>query len=77
MSHSEVLGNEQLLTCRLLDGQHLVQVRADPDLTVRSGSRVHLEPDPNGWRLFDQHGEAIPVPEAAPPAPREPTLPEL
>jgi multiple sugar transport system ATP-binding protein len=77
VSHSEVLGNEQLLTCRLLDGHHLVQVRADPDLTVRSGSRVHLEPDPNGWRLFNRNGEAIQVPDAAPTAPREPTLPEL
>ncbi len=29
--HVEGLGNEQLLTARLLEGDHLVQLRAEPD----------------------------------------------
>ncbi|TCD55896.1 sugar ABC transporter ATP-binding protein [Synechococcus sp. BS56D] len=77
VSHCEVLGNEQLITCRLLEGNHLVQVRAEPDLSLTSGSRIHLDADPAGWRLFDQAGEAIPLPEEpAAPGP-EPVLPTL
>ena len=63
VSHSEVLGNEQLLTCRLLDGDHLVQVRADPSLNVSIGGSIHLEADPDGWRLFDEAGDAIALQE--------------
>jgi len=77
VSHSEVLGNEQLITCRLLDGSHLVQVRAEPDLSVVSGNRIHLEADPNGWRLFDADGEAIPLPRPPELAGQEPVLPDL
>ena len=77
VSHSEVLGNEQLITCRLLDGEHLVQVRADPGLRAIPGSRIHLDADPHGWRLFDDQGDAIPMP--TPPSERDdtPVLPEL
>ena len=77
VSHSEVLGNEQLITCRLLDGEHLVQVRADPCLRAIPGSRIHLDADPHGWRLFDDQGNAIPMP--TPPSERDdtPLLPDL
>ena len=72
--HCEVLGNEQLISCRLHDGDHLVQVRTEPDLTVKPDDVLHLDPEPSGWRLFDASGEAIaredPVADA-------PTLPEL
>jgi multiple sugar transport system ATP-binding protein len=57
--HVEALGNEQLLTCRLREGDHLVLVRSGPDQTVTVGESVHLEVDPNGWRLFDAAGEAL------------------
>jgi multiple sugar transport system ATP-binding protein len=63
VSHVEALGNEQLVTCRLLEGSHLVLVRADPELAVSPGQTVHLEVDPAGWRLFDGEGEALPLPE--------------
>ncbi len=77
--HREALGNEQLLTCRLAEGGHLVQVRCDPDRSVVPGESVHLEIDPAGWRLFDGDGNALPLP--LPPAPAaakpEPQLPAL
>ncbi|HJN36663.1 MAG: ABC transporter ATP-binding protein [Prochlorococcus sp.] len=63
ISHSEMLGNEQLITCRLLEGNHLIQVRASPELAATVGSTIHLEPDPRGWRLFDSSGEAIASPQ--------------
>ena len=77
VSHSEVLGNEQLITCRLLDGEHLVQVRADPGLKAVPGTLIHLDADPRGWRLFDDQGDAIPMPTL--PAERDgsPVLPDL
>ena len=77
VSHSEVLGNEQLITCRLLDGGHLIQVRADPDLDATPGSRVHLEAEPTGWRLFDRLGEAIARPLPPRSSENEPLLPNL
>jgi multiple sugar transport system ATP-binding protein len=79
VSHSEALGNEQLLTCRLLEGDHLVQLRAEPDQTLVPGQTVHLEVDPSGWRLFDASGEAIPRPEplVAVASGPEPLLPQL
>ena len=64
VSHIEALGNELLLTCRLLETGHLVQVRCDPDCAVRTGERLHLSIDPKGWRLFDATGEALPTPTA-------------
>jgi multiple sugar transport system ATP-binding protein len=74
----EALGNEQLLTCRLLEGDHLLQVRADPDRPLVPGETVHLEVDPAGWRLFDGKGNALPLPKADTPEPRaEPQLPVL
>jgi len=60
VSHVEALGNEQLVTCRLLEGSHLVLVRATPDQSVTVGQTVHLEIDPSGWRLFDSAGVALP-----------------
>jgi multiple sugar transport system ATP-binding protein len=77
VSHVEALGNEQLLTCRLLDGDHLVQLRSSPDQGVVPGQTVHLEVDPCGWRLFDDAGEAIPRPEAQPLRGPEPLLPVI
>ena len=76
-SHSEILGNEQIITCRLLDGDHLVQVRADPALRIDPGSRLHLSADPDGWRLFDDNGDAVALPDQPRCEGSEPTLPEL
>ena len=59
VSHCERLGNEQILTCRLNDVGHLIQVRSSPDNHVKAGDAINLEPDPTGWRLFDADGEAI------------------
>ncbi|MEB3173442.1 MAG: ABC transporter ATP-binding protein [Cyanobacteriota bacterium] len=61
--HVEALGNEQLLTCRLADGDHLVQLRAEPSQLIRPGEHVHLEIDAEGWRLFDAAGQALPRPQ--------------
>ena len=76
VSHCEVLGNEQLITCKLLEGHHLVQVRADPDRHVVAGQTLHLDPDPSGWRLFDGDGEAItvPTPPTSDPGPKLPRI---
>ena len=57
--HREVLGNEQVVTCRLQDGDHLVQIRANPDLDVATGQTLHLDPDPSGWRVFNAEGDAL------------------
>jgi multiple sugar transport system ATP-binding protein len=65
VSHCEALGNEQLITCRLLDESHLVMVRGGPAENLTPGERVHLEVDPRGWRLFDAQGAALP-PAASP-----------
>jgi multiple sugar transport system ATP-binding protein len=77
--HSEALGNEQLLTCRLAEAGHLVQLRADPDRRVTVGETVHLEVEAPGWRLFDGDGNALPlpVPTAAAAAKSEPQLPVM
>ena len=72
--HCEVLGNEQLISCRLHDGDHLVQVRTEPDLTVKPDDVLHLDAEPSGWRLFDASGEAIARQD---PVTAGPTLPEL
>jgi multiple sugar transport system ATP-binding protein len=63
VSHVEALGNEQLVTCRLLEGSHLVLVRATPEQSVSVGQAVHLEIDPSGWRLFEGEGVALPRPK--------------
>jgi multiple sugar transport system ATP-binding protein len=63
--HVEALGNEQLLTCRLQDGSHLVQVRCDPQRSLQPGETVHLAVEPQGWRFFDGHGDALPRPRGA------------
>ena len=72
--HCEVLGNEQLISCCLHDGDHLVQVRTEPDLTVKPDDVLHLDPEPGGWRLFDDSGEAIARQD---PVAAGPKLPEL
>jgi multiple sugar transport system ATP-binding protein len=81
VSHLEALGNEQLLTCRLVEGNELVHVRVGPDQDVRLGDSVHLEVEPSGWRLFDGAGEALepPLPQERETGPsrREPQLPRL
>ena len=78
VSHCEALGNEQLITCRLLEGSHLVLVRATPDQSVTVGQTVHLDVDPTGWRLFDGLGAALLPAEATTPPPRqEPQLPAI
>ena len=77
VSHCEALGNEQLLSCRLLDGDFLVQLRAEPDQPLVPGQTVHLEVEPSGWRLFDAAGEAIPRPDLQPRKGPEPVLPAL
>ena len=81
VSHLEALGNEQLLTCRLLEGNELVHVRVGPEQDVRLGDSVHLEVDPAGWRLFDAAGEALEPPRPREretgPSRREPQLPRL
>lgn len=64
VSHIEALGNEQLITCRLLEGSHLVLIRADPGQSVAIGQTVHLDVDPSGWRLFDALGQALLPPQA-------------
>jgi multiple sugar transport system ATP-binding protein len=75
--HVEVLGNEQLITCQLLHGGHLVTVRTEADLAVIVGEMLHLDPDPQGWRLFDAEGDAICPPEPARNSPEEPQLPVI
>jgi multiple sugar transport system ATP-binding protein len=75
VSHVEALGNEQLVTCRLLEGSHLVLVRASPDQAVTVGQIVHLEVDPAGWRLFEGDGEALALPKPPPERPLQ--LPQL
>jgi multiple sugar transport system ATP-binding protein len=75
--HLEALGNEQLLTCRLLDGNHLVQVRAETDRSIHAGETVHLEVDPGGWRLFDANGQALTMPAVPSAAVAQPQLPQL
>ncbi|QNJ29797.1 ATP-binding cassette domain-containing protein [Synechococcus sp. A15-24] len=72
--HCEVLGNEQLISCRLHDGDHLVQVRTNPDLTVKPDDVLHLDPEPSGWRLFDASGEAIARQDPGADAPKLPKL---
>ncbi|MCT0227279.1 ATP-binding cassette domain-containing protein [Synechococcus sp. CS-1331] len=71
VSHGEALGNEQLLTCRLEEGGHLVQVRVSPEVSLPPGASLHLDVDPRGWRLFDRAGDALP------PAKPRAALPEL
>jgi multiple sugar transport system ATP-binding protein len=74
VSHSEALGNEQLLTCRLEEGDHLVQLRVAPQEQLPPGSTVHLDIAPQGWRLFDGDGNALLAPQ---PQSQEPVLPRF
>ena len=64
--HQEALGNEQVLTCRLLEGGHLLQIRTAPEPVIALGERLLLTAEPSGWRLFDGNGDALlHQPEAA------------
>lgn len=63
VNHYEVLGNEQILTCRLQPSGDLVQMRLDADQSISSGDIVHLDPDPTGWRLFEDDGQAVVIPD--------------
>jgi multiple sugar transport system ATP-binding protein len=74
VQHVEALGNEQLLTCRLEETSHLVQVRVGPEERVGAGQTIHLDADPSGWRLFDAAGEALALPHPQAPGPVLPTL---
>ena len=67
------------LSCRLLYGSHLVQVRAEPDQALVPGQTVHLEVQHEGWRLFDGSGLALPQvkAQATATAGPEPVLPKL
>jgi hypothetical protein len=56
VSHVEALGNEQLVTCRLLEGSHLVLVRATPEQSVSVGQAVHLEIDPGAGAFLRARG---------------------
>ncbi len=77
VSHCEALGNEQLVTCRLLEGSHLVLMRATPDQSLTVGQTVHLDVDPMGWRLFDGLGAALLPTDVAAPLRQEPQLPAI
>jgi multiple sugar transport system ATP-binding protein len=81
VSHVEALGNEQLVTCRLLEGSELVHVRVGPEQELRLGESVHLEVEAAGWRLFDAAGDALAPKRQPEPEPRgqrrEPQLPRL
>ena len=59
VSHCERLGNEQILTCRLENGGHLIQVRSTPEVNVSPGDQINLESNPREWRLFGNNGESI------------------
>lgn len=59
VSHCERLGNEQIFTCQLLDGDQLIQVRGSTEISITAGDAIYLDPDPTGWRLFDADGAAI------------------
>ena len=63
VNHCEVLGNDQILTCRIQASGDLVQMRLDSDQSISSGDIVHLDPDPTGWRLFEDDGQAVVIPD--------------
>ncbi|BEV36135.1 ABC transporter ATP-binding protein [Synechococcus sp. M16CYN] len=65
INHCETLGNEQVITCRLLKDNHLIQIRTQLDSAVHSGQILHLSPDPSGWRLFDKTGNIVTLPGQA------------
>jgi len=74
--HIEALGNEQLVTARLLDGQHLVQLRCSPLERLVPGQTIQLAVDPLGWRLFEASGEAL-LPQTTPATATGPSLPPI
>ena len=59
VSHCERLGNEQILTCRLLDDDQIIHARTSTEISINAGDAINLDPEPTGWRLFDADGEAI------------------
>ncbi|MCP9809738.1 ATP-binding cassette domain-containing protein [Cyanobium sp. HWJ4-Hawea] len=76
VSHCEALGNEQLITCKLLESGQLVQVRISPEVRANPGTTIHLDVDGSGWRFFDSQGDGLV--DAAQGLPNsEPRLPTL
>ncbi|MCP9801364.1 ABC transporter ATP-binding protein [Synechococcus sp. RedBA-s] len=63
ITHLEALGNEVLISCRLIEGSQLIQVRTDPGQRLEAGQTIHLEIDPRGWRFFEANGDALARPE--------------
>ena len=59
VSHCERLGNEQILTCRLLDDDQIIHARTSAEININAGDAINLDPEPTGWRLFDADGDAI------------------
>ena len=59
VSHCERLGNEQILTCRLLDDDQIIRARTSAEININAGDAINLDPEPTGWRLFDADGDAI------------------
>ncbi|HET9775275.1 MAG TPA: ABC transporter ATP-binding protein [Gemmatimonadaceae bacterium] len=53
---SEPLGSEVIVNVNL--GETMVRVRTPPDVRPRPGETVHLQPDPDGVRLFDKESGA-------------------
>jgi multiple sugar transport system ATP-binding protein len=74
ITHLEALGNEVLISCRLIEGSQLIQVRTDPGQRLEAGQTIHLEIDPRGWRFFEANGDALarPAPSATKAGPRGP-----
>ena len=72
----EALGHEQLLSCRLLEADHTVQLRTAAEVSVQPGDHCHLEIEPAGWNLFDAAGDAL-RPQAGAVTPASPDLPSL
>ena len=72
----EALGHEQLLSCRLLEAGHTVQLRSAAEVSVQPGDQCHLEIEPAGWNLFDAAGDAL-RPKSGDAAVASPDLPSL
>ena len=72
----EALGHEQLISCRLLEADHTVQLRTGAAVSVQPGDRCHLEIDAAGWNLFDSDGDAL-RPQPAEVTMESPDLPTL
>ena len=72
----EALGHEQLLSCRLLEADHTVQLRTAAEVSVQPGDQCHLAIEAAGWNLFDAAGDAL-RPKSGDAAMASPDLPSL